>query len=552
MSYVGGITAAVVSLGLEKSAEVVARVYSASKKGKRYTVRRDGDSYSCTCPDYTYRHAGKGTQCKHIRARVENQKTADLVTPLQPHQQRVVDRIQQKDTPGLVVVHGLGSGKTLTSIAAADALGMRSDVVVPAALQGNYRKELDKHVVGQSPEANIQSLENLARVGSGALKNPLLIVDEAHRSRNPGKTRQALMGAEDAKKRLLLTGSLLYNHPSDMAPLINTVAGKTVLPMAPGEFSARFINEYDTNPGIIDRLRGKAPEHVIEVNPKQRGFLKDTLRKYVDYHPGSTAGFPTRTDEFIEVPMSKDQRHIYETLLSQAPSWVANKIRNQLPPTKSEAKDLNAFLTGIRQVSNTTGPFRDDGTDIAPKIDHAVEELKKRVAADPATRAVVYSNWLDAGVKPYERRLQAAGIPYGVFTGDQPKAVRDQYVRDYNEGKIKALLLSGAGSEGLDLKGTRLMQILDPHWNEERIKQVIGRGIRYKSHDHLPEDQRNVTIQRYLATLPRDSMAERLRIKDAPGSVDAYLRMLSKNKDDLNQKFKDLLAEAHDPQNSSS
>jgi len=65
MSYVGGITAAVVSLGLEKSAEVVARVYSASKKGKRYTVRRDGDSYSCTCPDYTYRHAAKGTQCKH-------------------------------------------------------------------------------------------------------------------------------------------------------------------------------------------------------------------------------------------------------------------------------------------------------------------------------------------------------------------------------------------------------------------------------------------------------------------------------------------------------
>ena len=35
-------------LGLEKNAEVLARVYSASHKGRRYTVRKDGDTYSCT------------------------------------------------------------------------------------------------------------------------------------------------------------------------------------------------------------------------------------------------------------------------------------------------------------------------------------------------------------------------------------------------------------------------------------------------------------------------------------------------------------------------
>ena len=156
-------------------------------------------------------------------------KQAEIVTPLQPHQQRVVDRISQPDQPGLVVVHGLGSGKTLTSIAAADALGLPADVVVPAALQANYQKELDTHAPKKSPSVAIQSLENAARKGAGRLANPLLIVDEAHRARNPGKTRQAISGAR-AKKKLLLTGSLLYNHPADMAPLINAAAGTNVLP----------------------------------------------------------------------------------------------------------------------------------------------------------------------------------------------------------------------------------------------------------------------------------------------------------------------------------
>lgn len=534
-----GLRAALQVLGLEKLAEVIARVRSQSKKNRRYTVRRDDDKYSCTCPDFMYRHAGKGTYCKHIKARLE--KTAEIITPLQPHQQRVVDRITSKDQPGLVVVHGLGSGKTLTSIAAADALGVPADVVVPAALQGNYRKELDKHAPEDGPTARIQSLENLARVGSGALKSPLLIVDEAHRARNPGKTRQALLDAQAAKKKLLLTGSLLYNHPSDMAPLINAAAGRSVLPMSPGEFSNRFIVERDEVPGFFGRLVGKKPQHFVEVNPKEKENLRAVLRKYVDFHPGSTEGFPTREEQVIDVPMSGGQRDIYETLLAAAPPWVAHKIKNRLPPTKTEAKDLNAFLTGIRQVANTTAPFRADGTDVAPKLDRAITDLKKSLSADPDTRAVVYSNWLGAGVKPYEERLKREGIPYGVFTGEQPKSVRDQYVRDYNEGKIKALLLSGAGSEGLDLKGTRLIQILDPHWNEERLKQVIGRGIRYKSHDHLPPEKRKVLIQRYLATLPKKGLTERLGLKDTPSGVDAYLRMLSQQKDELNNQFRALL-----------
>lgn len=80
MDYGLGVEAALETLGV-KLAGVVARVYSMSQKGKRYTVREDDGQYSCSCPDFKYRHAGKGTQCKHIKTRVAQ---VDAKKPVEP------------------------------------------------------------------------------------------------------------------------------------------------------------------------------------------------------------------------------------------------------------------------------------------------------------------------------------------------------------------------------------------------------------------------------------------------------------------------------------
>ena len=55
--------------------------------------------------------------------------------PLQPHQKRVIQRLKDPKTRGLVIMHGMGSGKTRTAIEAHKAIGGDADVVVPAALQ---------------------------------------------------------------------------------------------------------------------------------------------------------------------------------------------------------------------------------------------------------------------------------------------------------------------------------------------------------------------------------------------------------------------------------
>lgn len=133
---------------------------------------------------------------------------------------------------------------------------------------------------------------------------------------------------------------------------------------------------------------------------------------------------------------------------------------------------------------------------MSPKVNEAVSRLRARIGENPRHKAVVYANYLGT-LDDYGKQLEEAGVPYAAFRGDMKKKERDQNIRDFNEGKTKALLVSGAGGEGLDLKGTRQVQVLEPHWNEEKLRQVIGRARRYKSHDHLPEAERSVTVERY-------------------------------------------------------
>lgn len=478
-----------------------------------------------------------------LRASLSSPVKIAAATALQPHQQRVVDRLSQDDQPGLVVIHGLGSGKTLTSIAAADALQRQTHAIVPASLQANYAKELLKHKAEITPD--VSTLQGVTRRGGlPSTDEDFLIVDEAHRLRETGTKAYQTVRDIPAAKRLLLTASPTYNRPSDIAALVNVAAGQRVLPADQRGFEERYVGEQRVDPGFMARVfRGIQPgSRPVLKNQKELGGI---LQKWTDYHenPTDTADFPTRLDETIEVPMSDPQQDVYKTITGKAPAWIQYKIRKGLPPSKAESKDLNAFLTGARQAQLSPGVFQQGGAPegSATKQQAAFDRFKAQLDANPDHRAVVYSNYLDAGLSPYRQLLDKNQIPYAAFTGDMKNRERAQAVKDYNEGKLRALLVSSAGGEGLDLKGTRQMQILEPHFNQEKLKQVIGRGIRYQSHAELPEDQRQVAVEQYLSTMPKRTGLKKFFLGDADTTADQYLHQMSQDKEQLNQQVHALL-----------
>jgi len=76
-----------------------------------------------------------------------------------------------------------------------------------------------------------------------------------------------------------------------------------------------------------------------------------------------------------------------------------------------------------------------------------------------------------------------------------------------NGEKIKVVIISMTGSEGIDFKNLRQVHILEPWYNLSLIEQIIGRAVRTCSHKQLPFKQRNVEIFLY-GTLFSDSDEE--------------------------------------------
>ena len=66
-----------------------------------------------------------------------------------------------------------------------------------------------------------------------------------------------------------------------------------------------------------------------------------------------------------------------------------------------------------------------------------------------------------------------------------------------NGNKIKVIIISEAGAEGIDLKFIRQVHILEPWWNLSTIEQIIGRAVRSCSHKDLELKNRNVQIYLY-------------------------------------------------------
>ena len=98
---------------------------------------------------------------------------------------------------------------------------------------------------------------------------------------------------------------------------------------------------------------------------------------------------------------------------------------------------------------------------------------------------------------------------YVMITGDKglsPDNVKDiSLLTDLNNkdgNQVKVVLISLAGSEGLDLKFIRQVHILDPWYNMNRIEQIIGRAVRTCSHKDLPFAKRNVELYLYGTLLP--------------------------------------------------
>jgi hypothetical protein len=92
-----------------------------------------------------------------------------------------------------------------------------------------------------------------------------------------------------------------------------------------------------------------------------------------------------------------------------------------------------------------------------------------------------------------------------IFNGDWnyiPTNLADALKRISNNNNygeiIKVLMITSSGSEGINLRNTRYVHIMEPYWHPVRMEQVIGRARRICSHKSLPKELQTVEVFVYI------------------------------------------------------
>ena len=116
-------------------------------------------------------------------------------------------------------------------------------------------------------------------------------------------------------------------------------------------------------------------------------------------------------------------------------------------------------------------------------------------------------------------------------------------------------MITSAGSEGINLRNTRYVHIMEPYWHPVRTEQVIGRARRICSHKDLPKELQTVEVFVYIMTFTKAQLdsdfALELKLKDLskhspylPQTSDQKLFEISNIKEQLTSQLLKAVKEA--------
>jgi SNF2 family DNA or RNA helicase len=186
------------------------------------------------------------------------------------------------------------------------------------------------------------------------------------------------------------------------------------------------------------------------------------------------------------------------------------------------------FYNGHRRAVNIAGN------------EYFSSKLEKIIPIIKNQKTVVFTNWLEFGITPIEKTLKKYKITYKIITGSTTKSQRQEIVNEYNNNIFQVLVITKAGSEGIDLHEVRNLIVLDPVWNYAGLEQIMGRAARYKSHINLPPSKRNVKVFLLVSTEPNITNIT-LREGESTDSGDRILYDIIRKKKTENKRIMDML-----------
>ena len=473
---------------------------------------------------------------------------------------------------GWGLVHNTFTAVTAFEQARAKGQASRALVVVPAGLKENFAKEGiakftdstyqiagSRSEVGQPNTVHadaavggvpytIVSYEMFNRDPVGLMQRTgadTLILDEFHKIRNEQAKvhKSALEAREYARNFMGLTASPINNSPAEIATLVNVATSGQYLKRR--QFSSRYLRTVKKRKGFFGGMKKEKTLH----RPAE---VARYIRPVVDYRSseGLKHLFPKKDVKLVDVPMGDIQKERYEYIMGQLGPIEKMILQGKVEVSDKEMAHIFSKIVHARRALNDAsalgGMDKTEAIQQTPKVQRLLGDVNQHLAETPDGKAVVYSNLIKGGLDIIAHGLKQQGVPFGVFIGSgrelggvrSTHKARNQSVEDYKAGKLKVLLVSGAGAEGLDLKNTTGFFSMDGHWNPERIRQAEARAVRLKGQEHRPPEKRKVEVRRYRTVYPQKKWYQLGKRK---ATVDEWVYDVAARKHTLNQQLRHVL-----------
>ncbi|MHB1955667.1 MAG: helicase-related protein [Sulfobacillus sp.] len=177
--------------------------------------------------------------------------------------------------------------------------------------------------------------------------------------------------------------------------------------------------------------------------------------------------------------------------------------------------------------------------------------------------AFVYSQFRTIeGIGLFANVLKAAGFEqaspgielspgirrFAIISGEESLEDRAKILETFNSKRnahgetIKVILGTSAAAEGLNLFNVRQVLLMEPYWNEIRMRQVIARARRLCSHFRLPPEEWTVHVFRFMSVIHHDQK-EKVHFAELE-TTDEVIYKVAQRKMRLNDEFLQLLKEA--------